>query len=63
MDEILKIQKELRLLKTWAVLSTVLLATFILAGAGRQIGKARLDEIDTQRINIVGSDGKLRLTI
>ena len=57
-----KMQRELRLLKGWAVLSTVLFGVFILVGADTQ-GKAKFDEIDTQRINILGADGKLRLTL
>jgi hypothetical protein len=63
MDQNQKIQKELRLLKGWAVLSTVLFGAFILVAADSQGGKAKFDEIDTQRINILGADGKLRLTI
>ncbi len=58
-----KIQRELRLLKGWAVLSTVLFGAFLLVAADSQGGKAKFDEIDTQRINILGADGKLRLTL
>jgi hypothetical protein len=63
MDQIQSIQKELRLVKAWAVVSTVLFAGFILIAADSQNSKAKFDEIDTQRINILGADGKLRLTL
>lgn len=63
MDENQKIQKELRFLKAWAVLSTVIFGAFILIAADSGKGRAKFDEIDTQRINILGADGKLRLTI
>ena len=62
MDQNGKIQRELRIVKAWAVLSTVLFGAFILVGADSN-GKAKFDEIDTQRINILGADGKLRLTL
>lgn len=60
MDPNHSIQKQLRLLKAWAVLSTVLFGVLILVAADN---KSKFEEIDTQRINILGSDGKLRLTI
>jgi hypothetical protein len=58
-----KVQKELRLLKIYALFSTVLfVALFCLAakGAGR---KAKFDEISAERIDIVEPDGKVRLTL
>src|SRR5579863_4343287 len=63
MDPQQKMQKELRLLKAWAVCSTVVFGAFLLIAADSQSNKAKFDEIDTQRINILGADGKLRLTI
>lgn len=63
MDLNQKIQRELRLLKVWAAVSTALLGILILVAADSRHAKAKFDEIDTQRINIRGSDGKLRLTI
>jgi hypothetical protein len=63
MDLNQKIQRELRVLKVWAVASSVLLGGLILVAADSKHGKAKFDEIDTQRINIRGADGKLRLTI
>jgi hypothetical protein len=63
MDANQKIQRELRLLKAWAVASSVLLGALILVAADSKHGKAKFDEIDAQRINILSRDGKLRLTI
>lgn len=63
MDPNQRIYRELRLLKAWAVVSSVLLGAFMLIAAKTQSGKVKFDEIDTQRINILGADGKLRLTI
>lgn len=58
-----KIQRELRLLKIYALVSTVLfVALFCLAFRSRG-RKAEFDEIDAKRINIVEPDGKVRLTM
>ena len=58
-----KIQKELRLLKIYALISTILfVALFCLAFRSRG-AKAVFDEIDAKRINIVEPDGKVRLTL
>ncbi|HLK69002.1 MAG TPA: hypothetical protein VKU19_36470 [Bryobacteraceae bacterium] len=63
MDPMQNIQKQLRILRAWAVVSTVLFAALILVAADSESSKSKFDEIDTQRINILGEDGKLRLTI
>jgi len=61
------IQKQLRLLKTYAVISSALLAALIFMaatqGGTQPAGKTRFQEIDVERINILEADGKLRLTI
>jgi hypothetical protein len=58
-----KVQKELRLLKIYALISTILfVALFCLAFRSRG-RKAEFDEIDAKRINIVEPDGKIRLTL
>jgi hypothetical protein len=63
MDWNQRMQRELHLLKAWAMVSAALLGVLILAAANNRNSRARFDEIDTQRINILGGDGKLRLTI
>ena len=63
MDPNQEILKQLRLVKIWAVTSTVLFFALILVAADSGKRRAKFDEIDTQRINILGVDGKLRLTI
>src|SRR5262245_54784104 len=58
-----RIRRELRLLKAYALLSTVVFGTLTVA-AFRQSGqKQRFTEIDVERINVVEPDGKLRLVI
>jgi len=56
------IQRELRWLRAHAAISTPLLIVLALA-AFRQEQKTRFTEIDVERINVVESDGKLRMVI
>lgn len=58
------IRRELRFLKAWAVISSLLFVCFGLS-AFRQPRpqKQRFGEIDVQRINVVEPDGKLRMVI
>lgn len=57
-----KLEKEVRILKAYAVVSSVLFAgTILVAASGDK--KAKFDEIEVQRINVVEPNGKLRLTI
>lgn len=58
-----KLQKELRILKTYAIVSSVLFAVLITLGATGGIERNRFGEIDVQRINIVEPDGTLRMVI
>jgi hypothetical protein len=58
-----KIQKELRLLKVYALVSTVLFATLIFLAAKGTTRKVKFDEIDAERINVIEPDGKVRLTL
>lgn len=58
-----KIQKELRLLKIYALLSTVVFTILICMAAKGHDRKVKFDEIDAERINIVEPDGKIRLTL
>jgi hypothetical protein len=58
-----QIRRELRLLKTYAVVSSLLIATLLLVAAADNRKKEKLDELDVQRINFVEPDGTLRMVI
>src|SRR5687767_744528 len=57
------IRRELRMLKGYAVVVTLLLGTLSIAAFRQSSQKVRLTEIDVERINIVEPDGKLRMVI
>jgi len=57
-----RIRRELRILKAYALVTTVLLATLAFA-AFRQQQPRRFSEITVERINVVEPDGTLRLVI
>jgi len=57
------IRRELRLLKTYALVVTVLLGTLSLAAFRQATQKAKFTEIDVERINIVEPDGSYRMVI
>lgn len=57
-----KIQKRLRLLEIYAGVLTLLVGALLVTGFIYQ-GKQKFKEIDVGRINIVESDGRLRMTI
>jgi hypothetical protein len=56
-----EVRRELRLLKGYALLTTVALAVVCLAAFRQQ--RTRFAEIDVERINVVEPDGKLRMVI
>jgi thioredoxin-related protein len=57
-----KIEKELRFLKTYAGVATLLITVFLLT-AFSVSKNAKFDEIDVKRINVKDDDGKLRMVI
>ena len=57
------IRRELRLLKGYALVVTLLLGTLSIAAFRQSSQKTRFTEIDVERINIVEPDGKLRMVI
>ena len=59
----MRIRSELRLLKGYAVLSTLLLALLTTAAFRQAAQKTRFTEIDVERINIVEPDGRLRMVL
>ena len=58
-----KLEKEVRFLKIYALVATVGFALFILTGFAVKNDKQKFEEMDVERINIVGKDGKLRMVI
>jgi hypothetical protein len=58
-----QIRRELRLLKGYAAIVTVVLGVLSLAAFRQEPQKARFSEIDVERINIVEPDGKLRMVL
>jgi len=60
-----KLQRDVRLLKAYSLLMTVLFAViaFTSIGQANQNQKTKFEEIDAERINIVEKDGKLKLVI
>lgn len=58
-----RIRRELRVLKVYAVVMTVLFGTLTIAAFRQAQQKQRFDEIDVERINVIEPDGKLRMVI
>jgi hypothetical protein len=58
-----KILTELRILRAYTFISAVLIGVLFLIAAKGQTQKAKFEEIDVERINIIEKDGKLRLAI
>jgi len=58
-----KLEREVRLLKAYVVISTLTCLVLIVSGFTLQSRKQKFEEIDVERINIVEKDGKLRMVI
>ena len=58
-----KLQRDVRFLKAYSLILTLLLAVIAFSAIGRADQKNRFEEIDVERINIVEKDGKLKLVI
>jgi len=58
-----KIRRDVRLLKIYAFVITVLLGAFILTGFRPLNQRQKFEEIDVERINIVEKNGTLKLAI
>lgn len=58
-----KLEKEVRFLKSYAVIATLVCAVFFLSAFAMQSKNQKFEEIDVERINIVERDGKLRMVI
>src|SRR5687767_13067086 len=58
-----KLQRDVRLLKAYSLLITVLFAVIAFTSISQANQKTKFEEIDVERINIVEKDGKLKLVI
>src|SRR5712692_8019618 len=58
-----RIEKEIRFLKIYAAIATLVCAVFFFSAFTLQSRKQKFEEIDVERINIVEKDGKLRMVI
>ena len=58
-----KLEKEVRLLKAYAIAATLLCVVLIFSAFTLQNRPQKFAEIDVERINIVEKDGKLRMVI
>ncbi|MGH7505329.1 MAG: hypothetical protein ACRELX_06745 [Longimicrobiales bacterium] len=58
-----RIRRELRALKTYALVMTLLFGALIIAAFRQAEQKQQFEEIDVERINVVEPDGKLRMVI
>jgi len=58
-----KLEKQVRFLRTYAVVATLFCAIFLLSAFVIQNKKQKFEEIDVERINVVEKDGKLRMVI
>ena len=58
-----RLEKEVRFLKAYAVVLTLVCAVFVLTAFTSQTRKQKFEEIDVERVNIVEKDGKLKMVI
>ncbi|MGH7576104.1 MAG: hypothetical protein ACREM1_13380 [Longimicrobiales bacterium] len=58
-----RVRRELRMLKAYAVIMTVLFGAFMVAAFRQAEQKQQFGEIDVERINVIEPDGKLRMVI
>jgi hypothetical protein len=58
-----KLEKEMRLFKAYAVVSTLLFVVFVFAAFTYSNRKQKFEEIDVERINVVEKNGMLKMVI
>lgn len=56
-------QKELRLFKIYSTITTLLIALLVFSAFQTQNKRAKFEEIDVERVNVVEKDGRVRLVI
>ena len=58
-----RLEKDVRILKVYAVVATLLCAVFVLAAFTTQSRKQKFEELDVERINVVEKDGQVKMVI
>lgn len=58
-----RLEKEVRFLKAYAVVATLICGVFVLTAFTAQTRRQKFEEIDVERINVVEKDGKLKMVI
>lgn len=58
-----RLEREVRFLKIYALVATLLCAIFLLSAFASQNRRQKFEEIDVERINVVEKDGKLKMVI
>src|SRR5262245_17381930 len=58
-----KLQRDVRFLKIYAIVTSLLLGVAVLSGFKIANDKNKFAELDVERLNIVEKDGKLRMVI
>ncbi len=58
-----KLEKEVRFLKLYAAVATLLCAIFLFSGFIVPAKKQKFEEIDVERINVVEKDGRLKMVV
>ncbi len=58
-----RLEKEVRMLKAYAVVGTLLCAAFVLAAFTTQSRRQKFEELDVERINVVEKDGQVKMVI
>lgn len=62
-EQINKLQRDIRLLKGYALFVTALFGVLWLSGFTKTSNKQKFEEIDVERINVVEKDGRLRFVL
>jgi hypothetical protein len=58
-----RIEKEVRLLKAYAVVSTLIFIVLAFAAFQKSNQKTKFEELDVERLNIIEKDGKLKVVL
>ncbi len=58
-----KLENDVRFLKIYAAVATLLCATFLFSGFIMPAKKQKFEEIDVERINVVEKDGRLKMVV